>query len=1122
MDVYTPDNLNNKNFMKRILALFCAYLLIGVHLAIAQTLQVTGTVISGEDGQPIIGASVVVEGTKTGVTTNVEGKFTLRVDKNAKLKISYIGMQTQVLKAQATMKITLYPDAMLIDEVVVTGMQKMDKRMFTGATAKVDADKVKLDGMADISRSLEGRIAGVSVQNVSGTFGTAPKIRVRGATSIYGSSKPLWVVDGVIIEDAVDVGADDLSSGDAETLISSAIAGLNADDIESFQILKDGSATSIYGARAMAGVIVVTTKKGRAGHSSINYTGEFTMRMKPSYNEFNIMNSQDQMGVYDEMEKKGWLNAADLHRASDSGVYGYMYKLMNTYDPATGQYALPNTPDAINAYKKAAEMRNTDWFDLLFSNAVSQNHSVSISTGTEKASFYASLSALTDPGWYKQSEVKRYTANLNTTYNISEKLSVGLIANASYRKQKAPGTLSATVDAASGEVTRDFDLNPYSYALNSSRALDPHTFYTANYAPFNILHELDHNNMELNIVDLRFQSELKYKPIRGLELSALAAIKYQTTSQEHNILDDANQAIAYRTGMDDATIRDANDLLYKDPDYPYALPISILPDGGIYQRRDYKMAGWDFRATANWNKAWGADERHLTNLFAGMEVNSLKRSNSMFRGWGMQYSLGELPSYVYQFFKKGIEADDKYYSLSHTMGRAVAAFMNATYSYDGRYTLNGTFRYEGTNRMGSSRSARWLPTWNIAGKWSIDQESFFEPLRPAFSSLALRLSYSLTADRGPTWVNNSTATIYPLNPWRGATEIREPALSISAPENSELTYEKKHELNVGLDMGFLDDRITLSMDAYRRNNFDLIGNVVTMGLGGAVDKQGNVAEMKSQGVELSLFTRNIERKNFKWQTNFIFAWMDNEVTKLKTMTRMIDYITGTGYSMEGTPRGSLFSLKFKGLNEMGIPTFLAADGSITSTNIQFQETVNMSNLVYEGPVDPTITGSLGNIFKWKGFTLNLFMTYSFGNVVRLDPIFSNGYSDLTAMPREFANRYLNPGDERRTNVPVIASTRQNNDISNLYVAYSAYNYSDVRVAKGDFIRMKEISLSYDFPQSVSSKLRMSGLSLKFQATNPFLIYSDKKLQGQDPEFFNTGGVAVPMPKQFTLTLRVSF
>ena len=1120
MDVYTPDNLNNKNFMKRILALFCAYLLIGVHLAIAQTLQVTGTVISGEDGQPIIGASVVVEGTKTGVTTNVEGKFTLRVDKNAKLKISYIGMQTQVLKAQATMKITLYPDAMLIDEVVVTGMQKMDKRMFTGATAKVDADKVKLDGMADISRSLEGRIAGVSVQNVSGTFGTAPKIRVRGATSIYGSSKPLWVVDGVIIEDAVDVGADDLSSGDAETLISSAIAGLNADDIESFQILKDGSATSIYGARAMAGVIVVTTKKGRAGHSSINYTGEFTMRMKPSYNEFNIMNSQDQMGVYDEMEKKGWLNAADLHRASDSGVYGYMYKLMNTYDPATGQYALPNTPDAINAYKKAAEMRNTDWFDLLFSNAVSQNHSVSISTGTEKASFYASLSALTDPGWYKQSEVKRYTANLNTTYNISEKLSVGLIANASYRKQKAPGTLSATVDAASGEVTRDFDLNPYSYALNSSRALDPHTFYTANYAPFNILHELDHNNMELNIVDLRFQSELKYKPIRGLELSALAAIKYQTTSQEHNILDDANQAIAYRTGMDDATIRDANDLLYKDPADPYALPISILPDGGIYQRRDYKMAGWDFRATANWNKAWGADERHLTNLFAGMEVNSLKRSNSMFRGWGMQYSLGELPSYVYQFFKKGIEADDKYYSLSHTMGRAVAAFMNATYSYDGRYTLNGTFRYEGTNRMGSSRSARWLPTWNISAAWNAHEEKFFKDLfEPALSHFTLKASYSLTADRGPASVTNSHAIFLGTTPYRPFASIQETGLYLDEPENSELTYEKKHELNIGAEMGFLNNRINFAIDWYRRNNYDLIGLINTSGVGGFPYKYANVASMRSHGVEFTLSTVNIRNHAFSWTSDLIFSNSKTKVTELDTRSNLMNFISGTGFTRPGYPVRSLFSIPFVGLDEDGIPQF-EVNGEVTSTDISFQQRDNLDFLKYEGPTDPTITGSLGNVFTYKGFKLNVFLTYAFGNAVRLDPRFSATYTDLDAMPREFKNRWELSGEELSTTIPVILDRRQYYENYDLSYAYNAYNYSTERVAKGDFIRLKEISLGYDFPKKWISYLKMQTLSLKLQATNLMLLYADKKLNGQDPEFFNTGGVASPVPRQFTLTVRL--
>ena len=189
------------------------------------------------------------------------------------------------------MKIVLKSDSEVLQEVVVTGMTKVDKRLFTGAADQLKAANVKLDGMADISRGLEGRSAGVSVQNVSGTFGTAPKIRVRGATSIYGNSKPLWVVDGVIMDDVVEIGANDLSSGDATTLISSAIAGLNSDDIESFQILKDGSATSIYGARAMAGVIVVTTKKGQAGKSSLNYTGEFTTRSETflqyfQYHEF--------------------------------------------------------------------------------------------------------------------------------------------------------------------------------------------------------------------------------------------------------------------------------------------------------------------------------------------------------------------------------------------------------------------------------------------------------------------------------------------------------------------------------------------------------------------------------------------------------------------------------------------------------------------------------------------------------------------------------------------------------------------------------------------------------------------------------------------------------------------
>ncbi len=191
----------------------------------AKVYTVNGVVLSADDGEPLIGATVMVKGTSTGVLTDIEGKFFRNVSSRSKLEFSYVGMLPQSLSPSPTMKVTLQSDVQTLSEVVVTGMQRMDKRMFTGATDQLKAENIKMDGMADISRGLEGRSAGVSVQNVSGTFGTAPKIRVRGATSIYGSSKPLWVVDGVIMEDVAEIGADDLSSGDAETLISSAIAG---------------------------------------------------------------------------------------------------------------------------------------------------------------------------------------------------------------------------------------------------------------------------------------------------------------------------------------------------------------------------------------------------------------------------------------------------------------------------------------------------------------------------------------------------------------------------------------------------------------------------------------------------------------------------------------------------------------------------------------------------------------------------------------------------------------------------------------------------------------------------------------------------------------------------------
>ena len=1091
-------------------------------------MKVTGVVVSAEDGEPIIGATVRVKGQEaTGTATDFDGRFTLTVpSSDSKLVVTYVGMDTKEVKVSSSeMKIVLESNSQVLGEVVVTGMGKMDKRLFTGATTQINADDAMLSGVADISRSLEGRSAGVSVQNVSGTFGTAPKIRVRGATSIYGASKPLWVVDGVVMEDAVEVSADELSSGDAVTLISSAIAGLNSDDIESFQILKDGSATSIYGARAMAGVIVVTTKKGKAGSTRVSYTGELTTRMKPHYRDFNISNSQEQMGIYREMEQKGWLEFANIASASNSGVYGKMYDLIDQYNVSNGTYGLAHTEAAMNGYLRSAEYRNTDWFDELFSNAVMQNHSVSIAGGTEKGNFYTSLSFMNDPGWYISSNVRRYTFNANASYQISPTVRFSVLTSDSYRKQKAPGTLSQETDPVSGEVKRSFDINPYSYALNTSRTLDPHETYKRNWSDFNIFDELENNYMDIGVTDLKFQAELNWKPIEGLELNALGAYRYQSSVQEHHVMDHSNQANAYRAGIDpeDATIRDINPYLYTDPDNPNALPVSILPKGGIYYNDTYTVSQYDFRGTATYNKVW--NNEHIFNALVGLEVNNTERTALNYTGWGFVYDNGGIPFVDYNWLKQLNEENGSYYGRELTYKRSFASFGNLTYSYAGRYVINGTIRYEGTNKLGKSRSARWLPTWNVSGAWNAHEESWYrdnDALNRVLSHATLRLSYSLTADSGPDWVSNATVVYNPYRPWRPISGVQELGLQLTDLANTELTYEKKREFNVGVDLGFMPgSRINVSADVYVRDNYDLIGEIYTQGVGGVTMKYANVASMKSHGAEVTISTRNIDTKDFSWTTDLTFAKTKNEITELDARSNVMQLVSGSGYALQGYPVRAIFSIPFVGLNEEGLPQFINEDGEVTVTDINFQEFEKTDYLKYEGPTDPTITGGFGNIFTWKNFRLNVFMTYSFGNKIRLDPVFASSYDDLTAMPKEFKNRWTLPGDEKYTTIPVIASKRQSENYLYLDRAYSAYNYSTERIADGGFIRLKEVSLTYDLPKSFLEKIRFSSASLKLQATNLWLIYSDKKLNGQDPEFFNAGGVASPNPKQFTFTLRFS-
>lgn len=1074
---------------------------------------------------PLPGASVNVKGTNNGTVTNSAGEFTLySVPPRATLVISSIGYETREVNlaaGQTSVGINLSPEAGTLADVVVTGFQRIEKSRFTGAAVKLNADQIRTEGIPDVSRMLEGRAAGVTIQNVSGTFGAAPKVRIRGATSITGENKPLWVIDGVVLEDIVNISNDQLASGDPNTLLGSAVAGLNPNDIESFDILKDAAATALYGARAMNGVIVITTKRGKSGTPSISYTGNFGVQLKPSYSNYDIMNSADQMSVYAELERKGFLNYSSVANRANTGVYGKMSDLIRTVDPATGQFALENTQEARAAFLMRYARANTDWFDVLFRNALTQDHSLAFSFGTEKAQSYFSTSFYNDQGWTIADNVKRYTANLRNTYNISDKFTAGFKVAGAVRQQRAPGTISRVSNPVEGSYDRDFDINPFSYALNTSRVLTAYDengnleYFRRNYAPFNIINEAANNYIDLNLMDLALTGDAHYKITPWLTYDFIGNIRYVKTSKEHQITENSNQANAFRAAPT-ATIAAANRFLYRDPDDPEAPPVVVLPYGGFYNRQEDELKHYSLRNTLSFNNTF--NEVHQFQGLIGQEVKYSDRRNANNTGFGYQYENGGVPFVDYRILKQFIESSLQYYGMANEFERFVGYFGNARYTYDKRYTIEGTVRRDGSNRLGRSEKARWLNSWTVAGRWNIDQEAFMENVTPV-SYLTLRGSYGLNASYGTA--TNSLAVLRTKLTNRPYLNDRQLAIDIENLENADLTWEKKYEANVGVDLGLFKNRLNISVDAYNRESIDLISLIRTSGIGGEFNKAANYADLKSSGIEFSIGGRPYSSRNFNWQTNFTFGYNTNKITRAENNPIVFELVIPEGGAKQGYPVRGLFSVPYAGLNEIGVPVFGNEKGDTSSAVYLQSDQTNF--LIYEGPVDPTIVGGFTNNFTYKNFAFGFHISYQAGNKIRLNPVFRDDYSDLDALPNDFRNRWVLPGDEKITNIPSVADAYTTLDLNNANAyAYNNYNYTNNRVADGSFVRLKSVSLQYSLPKRIIDGTPFKSVSANLVGNNLWLIYSDEKLRGQDPEFFNAGGVALPINKQFTFSLKLGF
>lgn len=1026
--------------LTRLRSLFVALILVimGGMPVYAQTIQAKGKVIDSE-GKALAGVSVSTKQDKAlHTTTASDGTFSIQVAEKTILVFTLTGKQTVELVATTTpMQVTL-PNA--------TPEKKE----------------------------------------------TTTVVSMRQATSVKSVYYPLWVIDGVIYKEDKDFNVADLASPEAKRLIAAALPGLSESDIQSFQVINDASATALYGQRALGGVISVRTSKAGQGTNSFTYQTELTYRAIPSYREFNILNSQDQMAVFNEMANGKSLDNEAVFIASRYGVYGYLYNQIYNYNDVTGEYGILNTDAGRAAYLRAAELRNTNWFKELYQHVIRHQHTLTFSTGTQKANYYASLNANLDPGWKRFENSQTYSFNFNADFRPFKGWRFGIRSTASYQKKHRGG-----------------DWRPHEYAPEASRTLDPNTFYVYDYTPFNIKHELQHNTRDEKTANLSLQATIDWQPITQLRLSALGALRYRDQYGVTDRDEQANASQVYRN-ISKSVIRNYSDYLYKPLDDPTALPQIVMPYGGIRKSQNIIDERYDGQLKAHYNDTFGRNGEHSLSAVAGLEVFEERHLNEWFNAYGVNYNLGYLTTYSPLLFTNLRNKGKQYYEIRPTLDRGVSLVGNVDYTLLGRYRVNASYRREGTNQFGRARTIRYIPTWNVGGNWSIDQEAFFPKLKP-LSSLSMSLSYGMSGTI--PYVHNALPRLKTLLPFFGDANLIEPGVYIDEPANYDLTYEKMYELNWGLNFGLFDERISAGITLFNRQGRDLIDQVFPQGTGGFVDLlYGNVAQMSAKGIELSLTTQNIRTRDFSWSTSITYSRNTNKVTRLNTSPSVKNLTDEKGAARQGYPLNSLFSIPFYKLDENGHPRFFLPDGAdvlpdgrhITSPKMGGQVSWTASKpeeidyLVYSGTRTPTDQGGVNNSFSFKNFRLGVYIYYSFGGVKRLPEQFATKYNDYQVMGKEFNRRWLRAGDEERTNVPVIATDAHRQANPYLSNAYTNYNKSDVRVAKTDYIQLRDISLSYTVPKAFVDRLRLSSLALKLQASNVALLYADKKLNGALP------------------------
>ncbi|MFD1616291.1 SusC/RagA family TonB-linked outer membrane protein [Gelatiniphilus marinus] len=1046
--------------LSKMLPLATLFIALCSFSANAQVKTITG-IVTDEIGMPLPGANVLETGTLNGATTDFDGKYTIQITSGASLTFSYVGYKTQVIVVtdQTKIDLVLKPDLQKLDDIVVIGYGSVQKKDLTGSVATVKMDKLTEAPVANFDEALAGRVAGVQVSAGGGEPGAGMDIVIRGGNTVNGDNSPLYVMDGFIIEN-FNPGLVDPS------------------DIETMTVLKDASATAIYGVRGANGVIIITTKRAKAGKTKISYETRLDIK--------NVSKTLDVLEPYEYIKLSSEIN----ENATST-------RWFSVFDEDLGQSVQVGD---LEDYRGAT---GRDWQDEAFRTAYSKTHKLNISSGNEKTRINASINAVEDQGSLLKSEYNRLNGRMTVNHKINDKLD--LTADVLYTNYTQEGL--DTKGNSSYSFLRS--LVTYSNVANKFRdyppGFDPLDNISEDFDAFNIVvwHPIVSLNNEYRkrendqfIGNLR----LKYKisPTFRFETRASFSRQFRNTG------------------------------IFNNSKTVYGRLLSKI-DGINGSLDEQKWRNFSTVNTLNFKKKIN---NHSFDGLVGVTLNIRNTSRTRFRSI-------DIPQYLENLGINSLDGGtlDSSDDVSGTAESRIFSLLGRfNYGYKGKYLFTASIRRDGSSNFPKQNRIGYFPS--AAVSWNADKEDFIKNLN-IFSQLKFKAGYGKTGnDRIPgtarfEFLTDSDASYF----FGGQTVQGQRPTSFGA--NPDLFWETTEQYNAGLDMGFFDDRLSLLVEVYQKDTNDLLINADTALSQGFESVWTNTGQVRNRGLELSLNTVNVSTKNFKWTSDFNISFNQNTIVSLpngKPIFGQPNYYrllsTNQFLVEEGQPLGNMFGYISDGVYqptdfenydpEASTHTLLPGQASYRShrpgdekyKDLNGDGQITGADKTIIGNALPKHFGGFGNTFTYKNFQLSAFLQWSYGN-------------DILNANRLVLEGMINGGQNQlATTLNRWTPENQNTDMHRA----GGQGFQDISsriVEDGSYLRLKTVNFSYNFSKEVLEKFKLNGLELYLSGQN-LITWTD--YSGFDPEVsvassLITPGIdysAYPKHRTFSLGLNVSF